>query len=103
MDKITDNIINSNSVIKLAQSRILQKKILCFAVPTCPALTLTNGKITYNYIPGDYIINGRYPEYSSAFFRCNNGYLLQGEYNLFCLSSGHWSQQTPTCTSKHFL
>lgn len=30
-------------------------------------------------------------------FKCDQGYVLQGETHITCLASGEWSSITPTC------
>ena len=64
---------------------------ICIAVPTCPALSISNGDITYN----KNAINGKYPVRTIASFSCDYGYLLQGQHGAYCLHSGNWDLLTP--------
>ena len=64
---------------------------ICIAVPTCPALSISNGDITYN----KNALNGNYPVGTIASFRCDYGYLLQGQHGAYCQQSGNWDLQTP--------
>jgi len=65
--------------------------ILCLFITlaTCPTITApTNGQCqSCNGIAGQLIL-----------FTCDDQYTLIGSHNITCLSNGHWSAPTPTCT-----
>ena len=60
---------------------------------TCPALTLENGRVTYDVSPG----NERYPTGTISSFSCNDGYSLSVTMSRTCQISGNWDQETPLC------
>ena len=64
-----------------------------YFVGTCSALSLSNGKVSYDRDP----LGGRYPVNTKASFSCNGGYNRDGDESRTCQSSGNWNQNTPTC------
>ena len=78
-------------------------KNIHFLVVTCPALSLTNGGVSYDVSP----VNGRYPTGATSSFSCGYGYCLSGSRTRTCLISGIWDkkEQIPICnlSNKIFL
>ena len=66
---------------------------------TCPALSLSDGDISYNKSP----VDGGYPEYTYATFTCKYGYALDGPFRSDCQRSGAWDKQSPTCNKGSIL
>ena len=67
-----------------------------FFTATCPGLSLSNGKVSYDRDPTD---DGLYPVNTTAIFTCNSGYLQKrfSATSSTCQASDTWSHQTPTC------
>ena len=66
-----------------------------FPTVLCPALTMpSNGEVDYSIHP----LSGAYSVDTVATFRCTSGYKKQGSSSRTCQPSGHWNQQTPTCS-----
>ena len=62
----------------------------------CQALSLGNGRITYDSSP---VANGGYAFDTVASFSCNGGYSRSGPSSSTCLTSGTWNQNKPNCKS----
>ena len=69
---------------------------LCLFVVTCPALSLLNGKVSYN----ETSVNERYPVDTEALFLCDSGFLPFGFDSSICNPFGNWSQSNLTCKGK---
>ena len=78
---------------------LLMSFISRYTVPdSCPALSLSNGKVTYSKDE-----NGvRYYVGTKATFSCNSGYSRSGSSSRTCQSSGNWNGQTPTCNESKY-
>ena len=85
--------VRENIIVSSSKTDMCKHLFTYFTVPACPTLSLPHGRIIYT---GN-LINGKYSEFSSAAFICDNGYLLQGERNAICQSSGSWNQEIPIC------
>ena len=55
---------------------------------------IENVQISYNEFPEKLL---RYPVNTSASFRCNHGFSLNGSESSTCQTSRKWSQQVPLC------
>ena len=65
----------------------------CSVLVICPTLNLENGKVDYHKSP----VEGGYPVDTIAVFTCKHGYYHNDSFLSFCQTSGHWTQETPTC------
>ena len=65
-----------------------------FLVEYCEALTLFNGKITYDKLPD---LCCKYHIDTKAFFSCNDGYSQFGPSSTTCEIDGSWNSQATIC------
>ena len=83
-------------MLNIIEEQLYKYCILSISV-TCPALTLTNGIVSYDVSAE----NERYPAGATASFSCNYGYSMSGSTSRTCQTSGNWEQQLPTCSQSN--
>ena len=62
-------------------------------VVSCPALNLTNGRVSYNKNS----VDGGYPVGTEVQYSCNYGYRLSGPLKRYCQRSDDWTGPTAAC------
>ena len=69
-----------------------------YVTATCPALSLSNGGVSYSSVRITFgSNNGRYYVDTKGTFNCYSGYSRSGPSSRTCTSSGTWNGHSPTC------
>ena len=88
-------ILNYKISHKMSLTTTLDIRLNIITAVTCEALSLSNGRLSYNKPQAT---NGKYPVDTTVSFTCNHGFRKTGSSSSTCQTSGSWNQQTPTCT-----